>query len=110
MVRRFLIRVLLRIVFGDIRRPRVIVVASNIDFGIACDPNADREIRKAAWTRYEVECWYLAYRDKALLIRHMDDTRIGSNGETMQQLVRQRLQAGLPNSSGIDTSQNLLRA
>lgn len=63
----------------------------NSDFVIACDRSEAPTTRRAAWERYEVDCWYRAYKERGLLIKNMDTDRVGLDGESMQFLVCRRM-------------------
>jgi hypothetical protein len=79
----------------------MLTTSTHIDLAVACDHNSTRAARLAAWERYEVDCWFHAYKDRGLLIRNMDNSCIGLDGESMQMLVSRRMR--LPEVSGAQT-------
>ena len=84
------------------RHSQSVVPAANADLTTACDRSRSKEVRAAAWERYEVDCWYRAFKERGLLVRNMDNDRVGIDGESMQLLVTRRLK--LPELSGSQTA------
>jgi hypothetical protein len=71
---------------------------ANQDLLVACDRSRSKDVRALAWEKYEVECWYRAFKQRGLLIRNMDNERTGIHRVSMQWLVTERMR--LPELSG----------